>query len=39
MSISRLTRPGGPRLAGVSRVEAVFRAHVSNDCEVLAASD
>jgi hypothetical protein len=27
------------RLAGVSRVEAVFRAHVGDDREVLAASD
>jgi hypothetical protein len=27
------------RLAGVSRIEAVFRAHVGDDCEVLAASD
>jgi hypothetical protein len=27
------------RLTGVSRIEAVFRAHVGDDCEVLAASD
>jgi endo-1,4-beta-D-glucanase Y len=27
------------RLAGVSRIETVFRAHVGDDCEVLAASD
>jgi len=30
---------GSRQLAGVSRVETVFRAHVGNNREVLAASD
>ena len=33
------TRRATPGLAGVSRIETVFRAHVGDDCEVLAASD
>ena len=31
-------RPATVELTGVPRIEAVFRAHVGDDCEVLAAS-